>query len=177
MLFGGFILLAGSFLLRRGFFPAAHVENPGKKEALVQNSLVAGRYVWEAMSLSRSQFEKQLSPIARSQNNFVILLKSINCMSCYNFHIEQVQMLSAAFNIPIIVLGNSQYCKYVKADLPSALIVPIRKWNGSDFVILLADDQAKILNVDFPDPERYHESKIFYSRIESLLSSIHHTPK
>lgn len=137
---------------------------------LTDRSFYEGRFVWEATGIEQSKVKPLLGSGDEKRYHMLVCINSLVCMSCYRFHIQHIAAMQAAFNLPVIVVADSQYAKFVAGDLPRAEFIIDSEPREVDFLVLMLDGSGKVLYADLPDPALYEESKIFYKTIKHLLA-------
>jgi hypothetical protein len=141
------------------------------QQFLTARSAYEGHFAWEATGIARGKIEPQLvRKDLQGQYRLLVFIRSLECMSCYNFHVGHIAAIHAAFALPIIIVADSHYAKFVARDLPRAKFVIDTEPRDIGFLVFMLDASGKVLYADLPDPNFYEESKMFYQTIEHLLA-------
>lgn len=130
--------------------------------------LLEGKRVWDVMNLTKDDFSFIVNSHRISNNFIMILIDSVQCLSCLKHHIDKLKELrennftivgisdnydSFFKDINKIIIVNNSKGRFIKDYLPS-------------FIVCFINLEGRIVYADFPSPNNYSQSNAFYEIIK-----------
>lgn len=133
-----------------------------------------GRYLWDVLNMDPTRFREGAGC---DMYSFVVVLDSLACMGCYEYHVKKMKQLSDTFGLPIQVVSDAYY-EFMQKDI--SYLRRIHDRTGHDlshsdrvqmqFAVFLIDDLWRIIYSNLPDPADKHPSEVFYAISAELTS-------
>lgn len=151
------------------------------KQALLNNltkdsdlrAKLEGKELYKLLDIPKENIFPILKTTGKQYSIFIIV-DSIDCYTCFKFHVDNINDLSNK-NISIISYSNL-HSDYLSKSLHESIIFPFKEGykhkiiNNSNMVILLINNECKIIYADIADKTNYEKSKIFYNKIKNFIT-------
>lgn len=143
----------------------------------VSRVLFDGRFFWDVVPTSKEVILNKMTARDKFPYKLIGVLNKIECMSCYDFHIDHIRQLITTYGLQVFMIASSDYMTFIRRDIPQAIVIPEEaKWytrstKNYSHVFLLVDQHGRILCSDISDQTSYEIGRAFYSIVESFLSN------
>lgn len=137
-------------------------------------SRLEGKELYKLLDIPKDKILSVLNSNDKEYNIFVVL-DSIDCFSCFQFHINNINELSKK-NIPVLTY-SIRHSDYLKNSLHKSINLSFKNGQKNkiidniNMVILLINKKGKIIYADVADKTNYKKSKIFYHKINNFIFS------
>jgi len=105
--------------------------------------------------------------------NVLLVLDSIYCTSCVNFHIEEIQKLRVN-NVIVYSPDNFEYVKsYIKnaIEIKNSNVQNTKELLSDKLAVSLVSQSGLLLYYEISDKENYFKSKMFYEKLQTFLKN------
>lgn len=132
------------------------------------NTLFHGMYIWEISNIEKKEFnEFIIANKLETKYNLLVIIDSISCLKCYDFHAKNWALQSN--KTPIIIFTQNLF-KMVQSDLKYKNIYQF-KMSGNitfnnqkfHFIIFLLNSDGRVIYYDIAEPNKLQLSKRFYN--------------
>ena len=142
------------------------------KDITIQSNL-EGKNLWDVFSVSKEEINKIVQENNIRANYILFYVDSISCLSCFNFHIDNLIKLS---DIKIIIYSPT-HLEYVKSYIKNGILY--KSLNNFDnyktiknnMIILLVNINGQIIYSDVADKLNYDKSRKFYRKIKQYIKT------
>ena len=140
---------------------------------LNSRAMLEGKELYKLLDMPKDKILSVLNS-NNKEYNIVVVLDSIDCFSCFQFHINNINELSKE-NIPVLTY-SIRHSEFLKNSLHKSFNLSFKEGqknkiiDNSNMVILMINKEGKIIYADVADKTNYLKSKIFYIKIKNLIT-------
>jgi len=134
-----------------------------------------GKFLWDVTNITKESFEKIKITNKINSNCILFCVDSITCISCFNFHVENINQLP----IKKIIIYSPLHPEYVQSFFKNGIIynsVKDKNWDTdklllTKMVINCVDISGQIIYSDVADKFNYGKSRKFYKKVIQYINS------
>jgi len=142
---------------------------------LMSQSDFEGKYLWEVSNITKESIDTIINKNYINSNYILFCVDSITCISCFNFHVENINQLP----VKKIIVYSPLHPEYVQSFIKNSIIYNSTndkerrtdKLLLENMVINLVDNSGQIIYSDVADKLNYDKSRKFYKKVKQFVSN------